>query len=59
MGFMSRYSDGPNKGLCITHRSKQFSLFCIKSTVSFDVLLTVHLSIILVINQLNVQNFVL
>jgi len=30
-----------------------------RSVLSFDVLLTVHLSIILVINQLNVQNLVL
>ena len=31
---MWRYSDGPNKVLCITHTIKQFFLFCIKSTVS-------------------------
>ena len=31
----------------------------LKQTSSFDVLLTVHLSIILVINQLNAQNLVL
>jgi len=30
-----------------------------RSVLSFDVLLTVHLSIILVINQLNAQNLVL
>ena len=35
---------------------KERTLFCI---TNFDVLLAVHLSIILVINQLNAQNLVL
>ena len=35
------------------------STMLINSQLNFDVLLTVHLSIILVINQLNAQNLVL
>jgi len=34
-------------------------LLCLLCITNFDVLLTVHLSIILVINQLNAQNLVL
>ena len=39
--------------------SKLISLWCSKHKPDFDVLLTVHLSIISVINQLNAQNLVL
>jgi len=39
--------------------SQNYVLLTIYIYIGFDVLLTVHLSIILVINRLNVQNLVL
>ena len=39
---------------CKAHTEHNYSVWA-----NFDVLLTVHLSIILVINQLNAKNFVL
>jgi len=45
---------------CLSHSSEE--AFCLRRSakhVNFDVLLTVHLSIILVSNQLNAQNLVL
>ena len=42
--------------LCVLLLMYLLALFCI---TNFDVLLTVHLSIILVINQLDAQNLVL
>ena len=41
------------------HNDKYWLLFSVKRGETFDVLLTVRLSVILVINQFNAQNLVL
>ena len=54
---ISWYADWVNK-LMVSVKNKNVLLFNLLAT-NFDVLLTVRLSIILVINQLNAQNLVL
>jgi len=54
-----KVSQGVKEFIRPVTKTLQCSAFETSSVTNFDVLLTVHLSIILVINQLNAQNLVL